>query len=151
LDILINNAAIGTGTTGAVNADLNEVRQIMETNFYGPWRLSLALLPMLKKSREGRIINLSSGMCALEDLNGGYAGYRLSKAGLNALTILMANELRGTNLKVNAMCPGWVRTDMGGSGAPRPLEKGAETAVWLATIPDGGPSGLVWPFHNLPR
>ncbi|RMD96883.1 MAG: SDR family oxidoreductase, partial [Calditrichaeota bacterium] len=88
-----------------------------------------------------RIINISSGMGALSNLTGGYAGYRLSKTALNALTLLMANELRSSNIKVNAVSPGWVRTDMGGSGAPRSVEQGAETPVWLATLPAPAPTG----------
>ncbi|MCB9211784.1 MAG: SDR family NAD(P)-dependent oxidoreductase, partial [Ignavibacteriales bacterium] len=140
LDILINNAGIGVGSNDAMDTEMSEVKQIMETNLYGAWNLTKMLLPLLKKSDEGRIINMSSGMGALDDLTGGYAGYRLSKSSLNALTILMANELSNTNIKINAMCPGWVRTDMGGANASRSVEKGAETATWLATektIPTG--------------
>lgn len=133
LDVLINNAGIGIGSNGVANADLTEVKEIMETNFYGPWRLTQALLPLLEKSDEGRIINISSGMGALNEMEGGYAGYRMSKSALNALTILTANELGKTSIKVNAMCPGWVKTEMGGAGATRTVEQGADTAVWLST------------------
>ena len=133
LDILINNAGIGIGSKGASDADLDDVKQIMETNFYGAWYVSQAMIPLLRKSTDGRIINMSSGMGALNDLTGGYAGYRLSKTALNGLTILMANELNQEEIIVVAMSPGWVRTDMGGAGAPRTVEQGAETAVWLAT------------------
>lgn len=139
LDVLINNAGIGVGNSGAVDADPEEVKAIMATNFYGPWYTIQGLIPLLKKSTDGRIVNMSSGMGAMSDLTGGYAGYRLSKTSLNGLTILLANELAG-EVKVNAMCPGWVRTDMGGSGAPRSVKQGADTAVWLATadpIPTG--------------
>ena len=140
IDVLINNAGIGVGNTGLENVIMKEVKEIMESNFYGPMQLNALLIPLLKNSEEGRIINMSSGMGALDDLTGDYAGYRLSKAGLNAQTIFLSNELKGTGIKVNAMCPGWVRTDMGGAGADRPVSKGAETAVWLATaknIPTG--------------
>ena len=133
LDILINNAGIGIGSKGASDADLDDVKQIMETNFYGAWYVSQAMIPLLRKSNDGRIINMSSGMGALNDLTGGYAGYRLSKTALNGLTILMASELNQEEIIVVAMSPGWVRTDMGGAGAPRTVEQGAETAVWLAT------------------
>lgn len=133
LDVLINNAGIGVGSNGVLKADLTEVKEIMETNFYGPWRLTQAMLSLLEKSEEGRIINISSGMGALNEMAGGYGGYRMSKSALNALTILAANELASTSIKVNAMCPGWVKTEMGGSGAPRTVEQGADTAVWLAT------------------
>lgn len=140
LDVLINNAGIGIGSNGAIDVNLAEVKKIMETNFYGPWRLTQALLSILNNSEEGRIVNISSGMGALDDLTGGYAGYRMSKSSLNALTILMANELSGSSVKVNSMCPGWVKTDMGGAGATRSVEQGADTAVWLALekeIPHG--------------
>jgi NAD(P)-dependent dehydrogenase (short-subunit alcohol dehydrogenase family) len=141
LDVLINNAGISFGRKGTFDIDLQDVKKIMETNFYGAWKISQAMIPLLKNSNEGRIINISSGMGALDDLaNGNYAGYRLSKSGLNGLTIMMANELKSKNIKVNAMCPGWVRTDMGGNAAPRSVEQGADTAVWMATeekIPTG--------------
>ena len=133
LDVLINNAGIGIGSNGVAKADLTEVKEIMETNFYGPWRLTHALLPLLEKSDDGRIINISSSMGALNKMEGGYAGYRMSKSALNALTILTANELAKTSIKVNAMCPGWVKTEMGGAGATRTVAQGADTAVWLST------------------
>ena len=132
LDVLINNAGIGVGSNGVINADLTEVKEIMETNFYGPWRLTQKMLPLLEKSTAGRIINISSGMGALADLTGSYAGYRMSKSALNALTILIANELKSSSIKVNAMCPGWVKTEMGGPEAPRDVAQGADTAVWLS-------------------
>ena len=140
LDVLINNAGIGIGSNGAIDAKLAEVKKIMETNFYGPWRLTQSLLENLKNSEEGRIVNISSRMGALDDLTGDYAGYRMSKSSLNGLTILMASELSGSSVKVNSMCPGWVKTDMGGAGATRSVEQGADTAVWLALekeIPHG--------------
>lgn len=133
LDVLINNAGIGIASNGVAKADLTEVKEIMETNFYGPWRLTQKLLPLLLKSDEGRIINMSSGMGALDGMEGGYAGYRMSKSALNALTILAAKELANTSIKVNAMCPGWVKTEMGGAGAHRTVEQGADTAIWLST------------------
>ena len=117
-----------------MDANLAEVDKHMKSNFYGPWNMSQAFYPLLKKSVDARIMNISSGMGALEDLKlGGNAPYRISKTALNGLTILMASELKNSGIKVNAMCPGWVRTDMGGSGAPRNVEQGADTAVWLAT------------------
>jgi NAD(P)-dependent dehydrogenase (short-subunit alcohol dehydrogenase family) len=78
----------------------------------------------------------------LQDMGGGYAAYRLSKVSLNALTRIVAAELQGQDILINSMCPGWVRTDMGGAGASRSIPEGADTAVWLATLPTGGPSGL---------
>lgn len=133
LDVLINNAAI-MGNSGMRSFNLKEMEEAMNTNFMGPIRTSKYFMPLLKKSADGKIINLSSGMGELSSLqSGGYGAYRLSKTSLNAFTILLASELRGDGIKVFAMCPGWVQTDMGGKGAPRPVEKGAETAVWLAT------------------
>ena len=139
LDVLINNAGIISETHGPAESTAIDYRKVMDANFFGPWELIKALLPALQKSDDPRIINMSSGMGALSELKrGGYAGYRTSKASLNALTIQLASEL--DDIKINAMCPGWVKTDMGGSGADREVEKGAETAVWLATneaIPTG--------------
>ncbi len=140
LDVLINNAGVYIGSSGLLKPDIESIRDTFETNFYGPIKLNAAFIPLLRKSKEGRIINISSGMGAIDDLHGNYAAYRMSKVGLNAQTIILARELEGGGIKVNAMCPGWVRTDMGGSGASRSVEKGAETAVWLATeskIPTG--------------
>jgi NAD(P)-dependent dehydrogenase (short-subunit alcohol dehydrogenase family) len=95
---------------------------------------------LLGKSEQGRIINLSSGMGELDSLAGDYAAYRLSKASLNALTIMFSKDLKEQGIQVNAMCPGWVKTDMGGPNAPRTVSQGADTAVWLATekqVPTG--------------
>lgn len=132
LDVLVNNAAI-MGKTSMRSFDLKEMADAMDTNFMGPVRTSKYFMPLLKKSSDARIINLSSGMGELSSLrSGGYGAYRLSKTSLNAFTILLASELESA-VKVFAMCPGWVQTDMGGRGAPRPVAKGAETAVWLAT------------------
>lgn len=136
LDVLVNNAGISKGSKTLEDADLEDLKRIMETNFFGPIRVSKTFLPLLRKSDDARIINVSSAMGSLDDLGGGYAAYRLSKAGLNAQTILLANELKGSSIKVFAMCPGWVRSDMGGLFAPRSLEQGADTITWLATTSD---------------
>jgi NAD(P)-dependent dehydrogenase (short-subunit alcohol dehydrogenase family) len=125
---------------GAENTAIDVVKRVMGTNFYGPWRMINAFLPLLEKSMEGRIINISSGMGQLAGLNGNYAAYRMSKSSLNALTIMFSHELEMKNIKVNAMDPGWVRTDMGGPDAPRDVTEGADTAVWLATA-EGIPTG----------
>jgi len=100
-----------------------------------------AFIPLMQRHHYGRIVNISSGMGALNDMGGGSPGYRLSKAGLNVLTRILASELRGSGILVNSVCPGWVRTDMGGSGATRSVEEGADTPVWAATLPDNGPTG----------
>ena len=142
IDILVNNAGIANdrGQRG-VNADLDRVREALEANLFGAWRLSEAFIPLMQRHGYGRIVNISSGLGALNDMGGGSPGYRVSKAGLNVLTRILASELRGTGILVNSVCPGWVRTDMGGSGATRSVEEGADTPVWAATLPDNGPTG----------
>jgi len=147
LDILVNNAGVfldsahPTAGSSVLCADLDILRQTMDINTYGPLRLVIALIPLMRKRGYGRIVNLSSGMGQLDDMNGGYPGYRLSKLALNGLTRISADELKGTDILVNSMCPGWVKTDMGGPDADRSVEQGAETAIWLATLPSGSASG----------
>jgi NAD(P)-dependent dehydrogenase (short-subunit alcohol dehydrogenase family) len=146
LDILVNNAAILIDKDNLVasNADLETVKATLETNLIGAWRMCKAFIPLMKKNGFGRIVNVSSGAGEFEYMatSGGYwPAYSVSKASLNALTVMLASELNGTNILVNAVCPGWVRTDMGGSNATRSVEEGAATPVWLATLPDGGPTG----------
>jgi NAD(P)-dependent dehydrogenase (short-subunit alcohol dehydrogenase family) len=139
LDALVNNAGIYGDPIGAADYDLDRAHEVLEVNTFGAWRLIVAFLPLMRESPRPRIVNVSSGAGQLSDMNGGRAAYRVSKAGLNALTRTLASDERW--VKVNTMCPGWVRTDMGGSAAPRSVEEGADTAVWLATLPDAGPTG----------
>jgi NAD(P)-dependent dehydrogenase (short-subunit alcohol dehydrogenase family) len=139
LDVLVNNAGVYGSPTGAADYDLDEAHEVLEVNTFGAWRVTQALLPLLRDSQHGRIVNVSSGAGQLSDMQGGRAAYRISKSGLNALTRILAADERG--MLVNSMCPGWVRTDMGTSAATRSVEEGADTAVWLATLPDDGPSG----------
>jgi NAD(P)-dependent dehydrogenase (short-subunit alcohol dehydrogenase family) len=143
VDVLINNAGlmIDAPEISVFDAKVDTLRKTMETNVYGPFQLIQALVPLMKEHQYGRIVNVSSGMGQLTDMGGGYPGYRLSKVSLNALTRIFANELEGTNILVNTMCPGWVKTDMGGPDATRTPEQGVDTMVWLATLPDGGPTG----------
>jgi NAD(P)-dependent dehydrogenase (short-subunit alcohol dehydrogenase family) len=144
LDVLVNNAGILPDprlASSALHADLDRVRAAMEVNAYGPLSLAQVLIPLMKAQRYGRIVNVSSGMGQLTDMNGGYPAYRLSKLALNGVTRILAAELADTNIKVNSACPGWVRTAMGGPTAPRTPAEGADTIVWLATLPDDGPSG----------
>lgn len=142
LDVLINNAGINYDTwQKATNADLSNVQETLDTNLLGPWRMANAFIPLMKKQGYGRIVNVSSGAGALPGMAGGTPAYSVSKAALNVLTIKLAAELPIDDILVNAVCPGWVRTDMGGSGASRSPEKGAETIVWAAELPTGGPSG----------
>jgi NAD(P)-dependent dehydrogenase (short-subunit alcohol dehydrogenase family) len=142
LDILVNNAGISNddGQRG-MNADLDRIRGALEANLFGAWRLCEMAIPLMQRHGYGRIVNVSSGMGALEDMGGGSPGYRVSKTALNALTRILASELRGSGILVNSICPGWVQTDMGSSRAPRPVEEGADTPVWAATLPKGGPTG----------
>jgi NAD(P)-dependent dehydrogenase (short-subunit alcohol dehydrogenase family) len=142
LDILVNNAGISNDDDQrGMNADLARVREALEVNLFGAWRLCEVAIPLMQRGGYGRIVNVSSGMGALEDMGGGSPGYRVSKTALNALTRILASELRGSGILVNSVCPGWVQTDMGSSRAPRPVEEGADTPVWAATLPKGGPTG----------
>ena len=141
LDVLVNNAGVYGDHTGAADYDLAGAHAVFETNVFGPWRLIQAALPLLRASEAPRIVNVSSGAGQLDEMGGGHAAYRLSKTALNALTRTLAADESGSGLLVNALCPGWVRTDMGGAGAPRSVEQGADTAVWLATLPADGPTG----------
>jgi NAD(P)-dependent dehydrogenase (short-subunit alcohol dehydrogenase family) len=139
-DVLVNNAAILYDTSNrAIDVSLDVIREALETNLFGAWRMAQALLPMLLRSPHPRIVNVSSGGGSLSTMGGGTPAYSVSKASLNALTRLLAGELRGRVL-VNSVCPGWVATDMGGPGG-RPLQQGAAGVVWAATLPDDGPSG----------
>ncbi|MFD7680323.1 SDR family NAD(P)-dependent oxidoreductase [Streptomyces sp. NPDC060187] len=141
LDVLINNAAITYDTwQRAVSADLDVVREAAETNLYGPWRLTRALLPQLRASAHPRVVNVSSEAASLTSMGGGTPAYSASKVALNALTRMFAAELRSDGILVNAVCPGWVATDMGGAGG-RPVEEGAASVLWAATLPDDGPTG----------
>jgi NAD(P)-dependent dehydrogenase (short-subunit alcohol dehydrogenase family) len=147
LDVLVNNAGVlldpsnprDREAAGVFKTDLDRIRRTMEVNTYGPLRTCQALIPLM--NGKGRVVNVSSGMGQLVDMEGGWPAYRMSKTALNALTRILADELKETRVKVNAVCPGWVKTDMGGPHAERTVEKGAETIVWLATLPDDGPTG----------
>ena len=150
LDILVNNAGIMIDSeTGITELNQTIFQNTLETNALGPLLLSQACLPMMKANNYGRIVNMSSTLGSLTEIaspDSPHAevqapAYRLSKTILNGITVLLAAEMRGTNILVNSVCPGWVRTDMGGDQAPLSPQQGAETPVWLATLPDGGPSG----------
>lgn len=137
---VVNNAAILYDTwQRGVDANLDEVREAFETNVLGAWRVVQATLPLLRASSTGRIVNVSSGAGALTDMGGGTPAYRTSKAALNALTRVLAAELRADRILVNAICPGWVATDMGGAGG-RPVSDGAAGIVWAVELPDDGPT-----------
>ncbi|CAN5579279.1 SDR family oxidoreductase [soil metagenome] len=142
LDVLVNNAGISNddGQSG-VDADIDRVREALEANLFGAWRLCEAAIPLMQRNGYGRIVNISSGLGALEDMGGSQPAYRVSKTSLNALTRILSSELRGTGILVNSICPGWVQTDMGGSNASRTVEEGADSPVWAATLQDNGPTG----------
>ena len=141
-DALVNNAAIDYDTDArATTADLDRVHTTLETNLFGAWRLTEEALPLMRKNGYGRIVNISSGMGQLSDMGGHSPAYRLSKTGLNVLTRMLTAELGEENILVNSVCPGWVRTDMGTQSARVSVQEGADTPVWLATLPDDGPRG----------
>lgn len=141
LDVLVNNAGILYDTwQQASNADLAVVQEAIATNTLGPWHMAQAFLPLLRRSLRGRIVNVSSGAGALSSMGAGTPAYSTSKAALNAFTRLLGAELQGTGILVNAVCPGWVATEMGGSGG-RPVAEGAAGIVWAATLLDDGPTG----------
>lgn len=142
LDILVNNAGVYIDNRHSLlKMDYEIYKTSMVTNADGPLLLTQTFVPLMRKHNYGRIVNISSGIGELSELSSRWPAYRLSKIMLNLQTRIFAQELQGSNILINAMCPGWVSTDMGGSTAPRSVEKGAETAVWLALLPDDGPQG----------
>lgn len=142
-DVLVNNAGVMLDAKGAqvMSSPVDSFRRTMEVNVYGPLLMCQALIPSMKKRGYGRVVNLSSGLGQLSDMGDGTPAYRMSKTALNALTRMLAAASRDANVLVNAMCPGWVKTDMGGVGATRSVVEAADTAIWLATLPDDGPRG----------
>ena len=143
LDILVNNAGIMVEEDDAEpEQEIQIIRDTMQTNVYGSLLLSRLAIPIMKSRRYGRIVNLSSSMGSLTEMGAGYIAYRISKAAINAVTRVLAAETQGMGILINSVDPGWVQTAMGGSGASRTVAKGAETVVWLATLPDdSGPTG----------
>lgn len=140
-DVLVNNAAILYDTWArASKEDLEEAHTAFETNLFGAWRTTLAFLPLLRRSRHGRIVNVSSQAGSLASMSAGTPAYSVSKAALNALTRVLAADLRKDRILVNSICPGWTATDMGEHGG-RPVAEGAASVVWGVTLPDDGPTG----------
>lgn len=142
LDVLVNNAGrvYGGHAATVVETDANTVLEAIQNNAIGAFRMMQRAFPMMAQGGYGRIVNVSSGMGALTDMGSGAVPYRTSKTTLNALTLLAAQEAP-KGVKVNAVCPGWVRTDMGGPNATRDVETGARGIVWAATLPESGPTG----------
>jgi NAD(P)-dependent dehydrogenase (short-subunit alcohol dehydrogenase family) len=150
LDVLVNNAGIvHDKVLKPSETPLDTVREVFEPNFFGVVAITQILLPLLRKSAAGRIVNLSSALGSLTTLadpnsfEGDFRllGYGASKAALNMFTVQLAHELRDTSIKVNSAHPGWIKTDMGGPEAPGTVQEGADTSVWLATLPADGPTG----------
>jgi NAD(P)-dependent dehydrogenase (short-subunit alcohol dehydrogenase family) len=141
LDVLVNNAAIHYDSwQRGVDADLAVVHEAFETNLFGAWRTCRRAIPMMRRNAWGRIVNVSSEGGSLTSMGGGTPAYSVSKAAMNALTRVLAAELRGTGILVNAVCPGWVATDMGGPGG-RPVRVGAARVMWAVLLDDDGPTG----------
>lgn len=150
IDILVNNAGVlldpprhppDAEGASVFNAKLDTIRGSLETNTFGAFLLCQKFVPLMLKNGYGRVVNLSSGMGQLADMNGGWPGYRISKVALNAVTRIFADETAGSNVLINSVCPGWVKTDMGGQEADRSSAEAAGGILWLATLPDGGPTG----------
>jgi NAD(P)-dependent dehydrogenase (short-subunit alcohol dehydrogenase family) len=140
LDVLVNNAARVYGRAGFATVSTETILDAVDNNALGALRMIRRALPAMNRNRYGRIVNVSTGMSSLSDMGGGSVPYRISKTALNAIT-RVAHAEAGRNVKVNSVCPSWVRTDMGGASAPRGVAKGAAGIVWAATLPDDGPSG----------
>ena len=147
VDVLVNNAGIYLETSGttvndrisAFDARLEVVRAILETNLIGPFALSQGIIALMRDQGHGRVVSVTSAMGQLSDMGGGAPGFRLAAVGINGMTKIFAEELRGTDVLVNSVDPGWVRTRS--PDATRSIEEGVATTVWLATLPEGGPSG----------
>ncbi len=139
LDLLVNNAgvfldSVHTGQGQSIlEADKVMILKSIETNTMGPMQLTQSLVSLLEKSKHGQVINISSGMGSLEEMESSSTGYRMSKTALNVLTRIFSHELASMNIRVNSVCPGWCRSDMGGENASRSLLEGVQTTLWLAT------------------
>ena len=141
VDVLVNNAGIHYDTfQDTLTADFSIVEEAFRVNTLGPWRLTKALYPILRKGG-GRVVNVSSSSGSFVNSWPGTPAYAITKAGLNMLTVKMAVDMAEAGILVNAVCPGWVRTEMGGEEAPLSVAEGARGIVWAATLPDGGPTG----------
>jgi NAD(P)-dependent dehydrogenase (short-subunit alcohol dehydrogenase family) len=142
VDILVNNAGISDGDQNPTRIDLELTSRVWQVNVLGAWQCAEAMVPAMRAAAYGRIVNLSSTLGSLHHMTRPTEpAYRVSKAALNAVTRVLAAELTGTGILVNSASPGWVRTDLGGPNAPHTVEQGADTPVWLATLPDDGPPG----------
>ncbi|MHA1379633.1 MAG: SDR family oxidoreductase [Candidatus Helarchaeota archaeon] len=142
LDILINNAGVYLDKGESVlSVDLATFKKTIETNVFGALLVTQIFVPLMIKNKYGRIVNVSSEMGQISSMDGRSPSYKVSKAALNALTRIFASELSRFNILVNSVCPGWTKTTMGGPYAPRSIEEGVDTIIYLATLPDNGPTG----------
>lgn len=142
LDILVNNAAIyADGDATILNVPLTLAAETFDVNAIGALRLAQMAIPLMLRREWGRVVNVSSGSGQIGSLEASDPSYRLSKIAMNAITIMLADACRGSNVLVNAVCPGWVRTRMGGASAPRTPQEAAQSIAEIAMLPDGGPSG----------
>ena len=142
VDVLVNNAAVLLGENDdALSIPADDYRRTFETNLFGIIEVCRAFVPEMTRAGYGRVVNVSSGAGQLATMSAYAPAYSISKTAVNAFTRILAHTCRADGVLVNAVDPGWVRTDMGGPSAPRSPQEGAETIVWLATLPDGGPTG----------
>jgi NAD(P)-dependent dehydrogenase (short-subunit alcohol dehydrogenase family) len=143
LDVLVNNAGINLSSQDrdVLTVAIETMERTLATNTLGALRVSQMAIPLMQKNSYGRLVNVSSDTGQLSRLDSSFPAYRLSKVALNVLTRMLADSTRGMDILVNTCHPGWVKTDMGGPGANRSAEQGADTIVWLATLPSGGPNG----------
>jgi len=142
VDVVVNNAAVLVyESAGVLETPLDAFRETLETNCFGAIEVCRAFVPSMADRGYGRVVNVSSGAGQLSRMSTYAPAYSISKAALNAFTRILANTYRDAGVLANVADPGWVRTDMGGRSAPRSVQQGADTTVWLATLPDNGPTG----------
>lgn len=142
IDILVNNAALLVGEDAdLLDTAVDDFRETFDTNVFGALAVCQAFVPGMVERRHGRVVNVSSAAGQLSSMGTYAPAYSISKAALNAMTVQLAAAVRASGVLVNCVNPGWVRTRMGGNRAPRSVEQGADTIVWAATLPDGGPTG----------
>jgi NAD(P)-dependent dehydrogenase (short-subunit alcohol dehydrogenase family) len=150
VDVLVNNAGLYT-TTPLLAIDERSLLEALQVNLIGAWRTSRVFVPAMRQRGWGRVVNVSTGDAHFTERPPTAGAYSLAKAGLNVLTRIVAAEA-GPQVKVNCVSPGWVATRMGGAGAPASVEEGADTAVWLATVPDDGPTdGFYYRRDRIPE
>jgi NAD(P)-dependent dehydrogenase (short-subunit alcohol dehydrogenase family) len=145
LDVVVNNAGVGEFDNDIVSEPVKTIDETLATNLRGPMLVCKHMVPLLLQNDGGRVVNVSSGMGAIDEAqSGGSPAYRISKTGINGLTAYLDGEYGDEGLIANSVCPGWVRTEMGGEDASRSIERGAETPVWLSRFEPGSPAGKFW-------